>query len=417
MKASRISLADTGQFSGMFLDYIHQEKKLEPFYKYLPVIDSFSQAIKDISAQKFNRRLLVDVIVEQYANTSNCQVPSANCQLLLKENTYTVCTGHQLCLFTGPLYFIYKIITTINLAEELKKKYPENNFVPVFWMASEDHDFEEVNHINLPGHKLVWQKKQGGPLGKYAMKGISVALEELRMIIGDSRNAAELMALFSEAYEKHSNYAAATRYLVNELFGKYGLVIIDADDRRLKNEIREIIRDDIFNHTSSTVVSETVEQLKKAEYDVQVIPKDINYFILSKNYRGRIDAAQVEANRDSWKKKLEEEIERFSPNVVTRPLYQQKILPNLAYVGGPAEIAYWLEYKALFDHYKIPFPVLIPRNFVHLGNEYAPSAEMLQERFENFIPYYIKKGSKWLDEVKKHLHPFDFQFNILSESE
>ena len=386
MKSSRILFTETGQFSGLFLDYIKQEKKLDPFYKYSPSVDSFSQAIKDISSQKFNRKLLVEVITEQYSK-AGCQLPTANCQLLLEQNTFTVCTGHQLCLFTGPLYFLYKIISTINLAEELKKKYPENNFVPLFWLASEDHDFEEVNHINLLGQKVTWLKKQGGALGKYSMKGINVALEDLKTIIGNSGNAADVMELFSKAYLEHQNYADATRYLVNELFWKYGLVILDADDKRLKNEFKEIIRDDIFNHTSSTVVSETIAQLKKAEYDVQVIPKDINFFILSKNYRARIDANAVKESRDAWEKKLEEEIERFSPNVVMRPLYQQKILPNLAYVGGPAEIAYWLELKALFDHYKILFPVLIPRNFVHVGNDYFPSSQIQQDRFDNFIPF------------------------------
>ena len=153
MQTQKISLEQTGHFSKLFLDYVNQDKNLSSFYKYAPSIDSFSQSIKDISSQKFNRKLLVEVFTEQYVKTSNCQLPTANYQLLLNENTFTVCTGHQLCLFTGPLYFIYKIISTINLAEQLKKKFPANNFVPVYWMASEDHDFEEVNHVNLFGKK------------------------------------------------------------------------------------------------------------------------------------------------------------------------------------------------------------------------------------------------------------------------
>lgn len=419
MQAHRIPLEKTGQFSRLFLDYVHQDARLSSFYTYSPSIDSFAQAIKDISSLKFNRKLLVEVITEQYANTSNCQLPAANCQLLLKENTFSVCTGHQLCLFTGPLYFIYKIISTINLAEELRKKYPACNFVPVYWMASEDHDFEEVNHINLFGKKIEWKRKPGGPVGRFPTAGISEVISELKSVLGDSENASELITLFQNAYVNHSDYASATRYLANELFGKYGLVILDADEKPLKNEFKEIIRDDIFNHTNYKLVNDAIAHLKNNGYDAQVMPREINFFLLSKKFRGWIDSAKVQSGQEEWSKKLEEETERFSPNVVTRPLYQQKILPNLAYVGGPAEISYWLEYKAMFDHHKIFFPVLIPRNFVHIDDKQKSEAEIfkgeLQERHENFIPFYLKHGKSFFDELKHDLDPFDKRFVTLSE--
>ena len=418
MKSHRISLEQTNHFSKPFLDYIQEEKSLSSFYKYSPSIDSFQQAIKDISSLKFNRKLLVEVITEQYSK-SNCQLPTVNCQLLLKDDTYIVCTGHQLYLFTGPLYFIYKIISTINLAEELKKKYPACNFVPVYWMASEDHDFDEVNHINLFGNKIEWNKKPGGPVGKFSTAGIAEVISELKSVLGDSENVAELIALFENAYVKHSDYASATRYLVNELFGKYGLVILDADDKRLKNEFKEIIRDDIFNHSNFKLVNETIAEMKNNGYDAQVTPREINFFLLSKKFRGWIDVAKVQSEPEEWKKKLEEETERFSPSVITRPLYQQQILPNLAYVGGPAEISYWLEYKAMFDHHKIFFPVLIPRNFVHIDDKQKSETEIfkgeLQERNDNFIPFYLKYGKDFFDELKRNMNPFDFRFNILSE--
>lgn len=427
MNAKRIPLEQTDAFSKLFLDYIKEEKSLSSFYKYSPSINSFEHAIKDISSLKFNRKLLVEVITEQYSNGS-CRLPVASCQLLLDENTFSVCTGHQLCLFTGPLYFIYKIISTINLADELKKKYSAYNFVPVYWMASEDHDFDEVNHINFFGRKIEWNKKPGGPVGKFSTAGIAEVISELKLALDDSKNAAELITLFENAYVNHSDYASATRFLVNELFGKYGLVILDADDKRLKNEFREIIRDDIFNHTNFKLVNKTIAELKSSGYDAQVTPREINFFLLSKKFRGWIDVAKVQSEPEEWKKKLMEETERFSPSVITRSLYQQQILPNLAYVGGPAEISYWLEYKAMFDHHKIFFPVLIPRNFVHLSDSplsiwggAGGGAEIfkgeLQERHDNFIPYYLKHGRNFIDELKGNLNPFDFRFNILSQKE
>jgi bacillithiol biosynthesis cysteine-adding enzyme BshC len=378
MNAHKISLAGTKQFSKLFLDYVNQDKNIVSFYKYEPIIDSFPQAIKDISSQKFNRKLLVEVIAEQDKASKVSQTfeaSTANRQLLLEEKTFTVCTGHQLCLFTGPLYFIYKIISTINLAEALKKKYPANNFVPVYWMASEDHDFDEVNHVNIFGKKIEWKNKQGGALGKYRNTEIEKLIEELKPILGDSNNAKELIELFQNAYTKHADYSSATRFLVNELFGQYGLVIVDANDARLKKEFAEIIADDIFNNTAFKKVSETISELEKIGFKSQVNPREINIFYLLDNQRNRIvksndrfnvvDSA-ISFTEAELKGELKSHPERFSPNVVTRPLYQQKILPNLAYVGGPGELAYWLEYKAMFDHYKITFPMLVPRNFVML---------------------------------------------------
>jgi len=521
------TLEKTGQFSKLFLDYINQDKKLNSFYKYPLSIDSFAQAVRDVSSQKFNRKLLVDVITEQYS-ASNCKLPTANCQLLLDEKTFTVCTGHQLCLFTGPLYFIYKIITTINLAEALKKKYPENNFVPIYWMASEDHDFDEVNHVNVFGKKIEWKNKQGGVLGKYSNTGIAEIITELRPLLGDSQNAKELIDLFENAYTQNPDYSSATRFLVNELFGQYGLLIIDPNDARLKKEFAEIISDDIFNNTAFKEVEKTITELGKLGHKSQVNPREINIFYLVENQRNRIvkesnNFKVIDSNKSFTENELKEELksypERFSPNVVTRPLYQQKILPNLAYVGGPGEIAYWLEYKQMFDHYKIPFPVLVPRNFVMLieppiadkmkklglapddiflpindmmekyinsisGEKISFNSEreqlqkmydaisnkvslvdaslvasskaelsknmksldelekkllrafkqknettvtqiekirstllpngVLQERHDNFIPFYLKHGKSFLEELKNKLEPFDNRFIILS---
>lgn len=526
MKVRSISFEKTGQFSKLFLDYINRDKSLFSFYKYIPSLDSFKDALKDVSSHTFNRKLIVDVINEQYA-ASKLSSPNAN--LLLKENTFTVCTGHQLCLFTGPLYFIYKIISTINLAEALKKKYPENNFIPVYWMASEDHDFEEVNHVNVFGKKIVWVNKQGGVVGKYLTNGIDKIIEELKPVLGDSQQAMELIELFRNTYIKHPTLSSATRFLVNELFGQHGLIIIDPNDARFKKEFAEVIADDLFNNAAFREVGKSIAGLEKNGYKSQVNPREINLFYISDNQRNRIVNENnkfniVDSGKSFTETELKEELklypERFSPNVVTRPLYQQKLLPNLAYVGGPGELAYWLEYKQIFDHYKILFPVLMPRNFVmlidaptseklgklglsfedvflpinemtekfiksisgekiSLENEkksiailYADISEKallvdaslvnsvkaglqknleeienlekkmirsfkqrnetavnqiekiksklfpndtLQERHDNFIPFYLKYGKGFIVELKQHLDPFDFSMNILSE--
>ena len=361
-KKSTVKLSDTNQFSKLILDYISGQESLNKFYAYKPTIDSFKQVIEDKSKENINRKLLVEVITEQYAKGGiNCHpgLPGglqSTINSLENKNTYTVCTGHQLCLFTGPLYFIYKIITTINLAEELKKHFPDFNFVPVYWMASEDHDFEEVSSINVFGKKVSWNNPTvKGAVGRLNPESINVVIDELKTIIGESQNALELIELFKDAYPKHTNLSDATRYLVHTLFSDYNLIILDPDDARLKSEFIDTIKDDIVNHTNYRLVNKTIEELKQIGFDAQVKPREINVFNLSNNDRVRIETATDET--------LNLKPETYSPNVVLRPLYQQKILPNLAYVGGPGELAYWLEYKAMFNHHKINFPVLVPRNF------------------------------------------------------
>ncbi|MBA3971555.1 MAG: bacillithiol biosynthesis cysteine-adding enzyme BshC, partial [Bacteroidetes bacterium] len=359
LKKHTISFQETKQFSSIFMDYINGDEKLRPFYTYTPEIGSFAKIIEAKKKESINRKLLVDVISSQYRKTG---LTAPELTSLLSDDTFTVCTGHQLCLFTGPLYFIYKIITTINLAETLRKNYPSNDFIPVYWMASEDHDFEEIQSINLFGNKIIWNSKDaGGAVGRLSTATLNTVIQELKTILGESEHAAALITLFEEAYLKHTNVADATRYMVHQLFGTYGLVIINPDDDGLKEEFIDIIKDDIKNNTNFTIVNQTISELSKAGYKAQVNPREINLFRLLEKDRVRIETASSET--------LNYKAEEYSPNVVLRPLYQQKILPNLAYVGGPGEIAYWLEYKTMFDHHKITFPVLMPRNFAVLSDE------------------------------------------------
>jgi bacillithiol biosynthesis cysteine-adding enzyme BshC len=365
-KKANIKLSETGVFSKLIIDYINNDEKLRKFYTYLPEPGSFTKVMEDRSQRHISRDLLADVILDQYnsrlqVSLSDFRATNSNIGLLRRKTTFTVCTGHQLCLFTGPLYFLYKIISTINLAESLKKKYPQNDFVPVYWMASEDHDFEEIKNIHLFGKTLSWENDTvKGAVGRLKTASMQRMLEELSGILGESENAKELIGLFDNAYLKHNNLADATRYLVHELFGEYGLVTIDPDDRRLKREFLEIIKDDISNQTNFSLVKQTITDLEEIGIKPQVNPREINVFRLNED-RVRIEKVSAEV--------LNLQPEDYSPNVVLRPLYQQMILPNIAYVGGPGELAYWLEYKAMFDHHNIVFPILMPRNFALLSDE------------------------------------------------
>ena len=188
---------------------------------------------------------LVDVLKKQNQAINLSDLTQSNIESLESTDTFTITTGHQLCIFTGPLYFLYKIVSTINLSLALKEKYPSKHFVPVFWLASEDHDFDEINHINLFDQTIRWDSSQGGAVGRMNLSNFSNVLEDLNLLIGKGQNAERLKAIFYKAYSS-TNLALATRILINELF-KDDIVIIDGDDVHLKVFV-DIMKKDIQDH-------------------------------------------------------------------------------------------------------------------------------------------------------------------------
>ncbi len=363
MKLQKISLAETNSFTPSFLAYIQANDQLKKFYNRFPEIKNFKDQIKEKSSfSQHHREVLVQTLQEQYKKYTVAESVKKNIESLGDKKTFTVTTGHQLNIFTGPLYFIYKIVTVINACKELKKNYPEYNFVPVYWMASEDHDFDEIKYFRLLGKKYVWESKQKGAVGRFNPKDLETLLNE---IPGD-------ISVFREAYLKQNTLGDAVRYYVNKFFGTEGLVVVDGDSRNLKTLFKNVIQDDLENNSSKKLVDTTDHELEKLGYKPQVFCRDINFFYLENGIRERVEKngdnytvvdSNLSFNSSEIKSMVVESPEKFSPNVILRPLYQETILPNLAYVGGPAEVVYWLQLKEVFKHYHIPFPVLMPRNF------------------------------------------------------
>lgn len=368
-----IKIKVTELFSNLFNDYISKAEKVSPFYHHHFSKNDFSDYLEKNEFQYLNRTVLVKALHKQADFVSNTHLLSKkNIDLLELPHTYSVTTGHQLCLFTGPLYFIYKIISAISLCKTLKDNFPNENFVPIYWMATEDHDFEEINHANVFGKKVIWNSTQKGSVGEFNTGGLQSVNSELKTILGDNENSNSLILLFENAYLKHSNLSDATRYLANELFGEQGLIILDGNDADLKQLFKEEFKKDIFEGTSFQLVNNSIVELQR-NYSAQVNPREINVFYKEKGLRERIEKqgnnyvvlnTDIRFTEQELKHIIEISPEKLSPNVVLRPLYQQKILPNISYVGGPGEIAYWLEYKTMFDAFKIHFPILMPRHFL-----------------------------------------------------
>ena len=354
MQSFKLPYSKTNQFSKLVIDYLANDEKLKPFISDFPTIEAFENIIAEKQKHPVNREVLVSVLKEQNKGVNLTALSSKNIELLLSDDAFSVTTGHQLCLFTGPLYFMYKIISTINLAEKLKIKYPKNNFVPVFWMATEDHDFEEIKSINLFGKKIIWESEQEGAVGKMKLNGFAKVIQDLEEQLGDNEHANNLIELFKNAYSISNSLVDATRYLVNVLFGKYGIVILDGDDKKLKREFLPFIKKDILQKGFVNPISDCSKDLAK-DYKAQAFFRDINFFKLSENKRELIKESVNESEIDS-------NPENFSPNVLLRPFYQESILPNLAYIGGGAEVAYWMQLKTAFALENIPFPILVLRN-------------------------------------------------------
>ena len=171
-------------------------------YNRYPNLSDFSDQIKEKSKQYIDRDLLVSVLTKQNGCINLSEESLRNIDSLLENNTFTITTGHQLSLFTGPLYFIYKVISTLNLTERLREEFSQYNFVPIFWMKLEDHDFKEVNHVSLYGEKFVWESNQKGIVGDFKTKGILETLEEIDSFLGRNNDKKSLINLLKKYYSR-----------------------------------------------------------------------------------------------------------------------------------------------------------------------------------------------------------------------
>jgi len=373
-----ISYQKSGYFTKLMIDYLDEKPELKQLYNRFPKIENFKQQIEE-KQQNFSfeiRQILVSELEKQYSKFEVSESTLNNIKLLNNSNTFTVTTGHQLNLFTGPLYFLYKIVSTINLCKQLKSEYPENNFVPIYWMATEDHDFEEINYFNFKNEKIKWNRESSGPVGRLSTDGLDDVFNHFSKEVGIGENADYLKSLFQKSYLEYTNLADATRYLANELFKDEGLIILDGDSIELKRLFIPYAKKELLEQVSFKKVNKTNELLK--DYFVQVNPREINLFYIEDNLRERIifengsykiNTTSIQFSQTEILEELENHPEKFSPNVILRPLYQEIILPNLCYIGGGGELAYWLELNSNFEENNIPFPILLLRNSVLLATE------------------------------------------------
>jgi len=363
--------SETGYFSRLVTDYLSNTQDIRPFFNYSHDIEGVKKAIEDRQNYPVDRTLLVSALRGQYAGMALHPNAEANLEALADDNTFTICTAHQPNLLTGYLYFIYKILHAISMADELNRQMPGKRFVPVYYMGSEDNDLEELGTFRFRGDKYVWDGGgQQGAVGRMDTATLKPLLASLFKTFGPPGETCDhLQEMISNAYLAHNTIGKATQYLVNELFGKYGLLILDPDSAALKKQFVPVMEDELLNSNAHRIIGAQIQQLGE-HYKIQAHPREINLFYLAQGLRARIEKKgeqwHVVDTDIVWDKaqivaELHAHPERFSPNVMLRGLFQETILPDVAFIGGGAEVAYWMQLKSLFLHYKGFLPVIFLR--------------------------------------------------------
>lgn len=380
--AQTIAYRQTGYFTEIVNGYLQGDTRLAPFFRYTPDWNGLEKALKEREIFPVDRELLAAVLKSQYENCAPVAAVSQNIDKLAMKNTFTVTTAHQPNLLTGPLYFIYKCLHAIQLAQQLQNRFPHHNFVPVYYMGSEDADLEEIGQLNVGGIKMEWKTRQTGAVGRMkvdqALLDIIVSIEGQ---IGVEKWGKELTLLWRSCFVKGRSIADATRELVHSLMGQYGLVVLDADHTRLKQTFVPLLLKELTTQFSHRAVTDSISQLSRF-FKVQAAGREINLFYLINDRRERIErlgddfivpALQLRFTPDEMEKELNDHPDRFSPNVILRGVLQESLLPNIAFIGGGGELAYWLELLPVFQAAGCFFPVLLLRNSFLLMTEQQAS--------------------------------------------
>lgn len=421
-ECEHIAYTQTNAFSNLVYDYIAQKHNLTPFYQFSPTFEGVQKAIQERAKFEIDRALLLDVLKSQYAQLEINERVRDNIISLSSTQTFTICTAHQPNLLTGYLYFFYKILHTIQAADTLNKQHSDKHFVPIFFIGSEDDDLDELGQFWYQNRKYQWDAHgQTGAVGRMKTKELENLLSILFNILGPPGVYCDtLIKTIKSAYLNQTTIGKATQCLVNSLFGHYGLLIIDPDDYKLKASFTNIIKDELLNHNSFRLAT-TQTRLLSDRYKAQAHPREINLFYLKDNIRERI-----ERENDTWKvlntsisfnkaellQEVDNHPDRFSPNVILRGVFQESILPNISFVGGGSELAYWLQLKPIFEYYNVFYPVLLLRQSVQI---IPLEASVLMDKLhlrvvdifntpQAILQNYItqKKGNIWSLEIEKN---------------
>lgn len=405
-------------YNDFFLEYINDFNSLKEFFNYnFNEKENIFKSLVDKEDNYLNKKLftrgdLADILMIQNKFFNASETTIKNIELLRNENTFAVVTGQQAGILTGNLYTIVKAINTYQLAQKYSEYFPDYNFVPVFWLESDDHDFLEVNNINVFDKENNLAKieyyENGTPQERYLTPVNSIILDDFIEKFNNDLNEILLNTDFSDtvfdfinrSYKSGISFTIAFARFVNYLIGDLGIVFCNPADKEIKKLLIPIFEKELntYPETCERVIetSAVIEQ----KYEPQVKPQPINVFYVNNNRRHLIEPRPenifaLKNSRQRFEKaQLIEQLysspENFSGNVILRPICQDYLLPTIAYIGGPSEVAYFGQFKSVYDFYGINMPIIYPR----------VSVSLLESRVSSFITKHNLLFEEFFDEKK-----------------
>lgn len=380
-----------GTFSRLFVDYVTDYQKVRQFYGGNPQdANDWRQLLQFVGARNIDRSGLAQILSRQNRDF-HCGVKSlANIDLLRDDNCVAVVTGQQVGLLTGPLYTIYKAITAVKLADKLSREFSEYRFVPIFWLAGEDHDFEEVSSVSVydKAGELVHLDYQTEGKESEANRGAvgEIELDESIELVFKSAEEAllptefkpKVLELFKKAYQQGMTFNKAFVHLMNVLLEDSGLIFLNSNDAEIKQLLLPVFRKELAETPKSCQLVIDQSAVLERQYHAQVKPRSINLFLFHEKGRYPIEPHPngyfLKGTRQHFSKTeldslLTEKPERFSANVVLRPICQDTLLPTIAYVAGPSELAYFGQYSTLYKEFGLRQPIIYPRASITIVEE------------------------------------------------
>lgn len=391
-----VNYSDMPGFPNLFLDYTYEFENVKKFFKKNFLVDkNYVETFQQLKATvRPHRNDVANIISDQYLGYQPCKLTERNISSLNDENTFAVVTGQQVSLFGGPLYTFYKIISTIKLTKLLNERYSEYNFIPIFWMEADDHDFKEIQSVKIIDqyNKLktityddgIEEEINRGSVGKLKLNSnINQTLDELDESLRDNEFKDEILNLINSCYCEGVTIKSAFKKLIFNFFDEYGLVIFNPQDKRVKDILLPIFEKEIDNfaiHSNDNV-------LRSAEldenYHAQVKVNPINLFYTDESGRHLVEPVEGEFRFRGKRKRIsEDEIKKllyydpsaFSPGVLLRPICQDFLLPTAVYVGGPAEVSYFAQVIPNYSFFNLVPPIVFPRASITILEKHIASS-------------------------------------------
>lgn len=373
--------------SELIKKYKKHDMNIMKYFDYMPY-STYEKRLADLSERQFNRKDLVKVLQHLNRDWHAPTQTMENIERLKDENSVVVIGGQQAGLLTGPMYTIHKIISILQLAKQQEEKL-NIPVIPVFWIAGEDHDYDEINHIYLSDDVRLKKHQLYQPIeGKPSISNIPKDNDQIKKwldgVLGSLEETLFTKNLSKQLYlalEKSNNYVDFFSHIIFTLFEEEGIVLMDSAHPEIRQLEKSYFTKMIENQeTIASTVYETKQELEQAGFPI-MMDTELNsghLFYEYQNERLLLErteegywtdkADMLHLTTEELVQVVQETPERLSNNVVTRPLMQESLFPTLAFVGGNGEIAYWSTLKGAFHCLGMNMPPVIPRLSFTLSN-------------------------------------------------